>query len=156
MKTRVFLKYFVLACGYNSKQFFDIPTFLGMNHFSSLFYFLGRNINPCSTTVNNNKIPLIFLGRNINPCSTTVNNNKIPLNVTPFHSCDESTKLSKCDSSGSNKKHDNSKWNIFSKGLFYCKTIRFTDKRKCQFQLDSSISKKSRSHNHIILIILLR
>ena len=135
MKTRVFLKYFVLACGYNSKQFFDIPTFLGINHFSSLFYFLGRNINPCSTTVNNNKIPL---------------------NVTPFHSCDESTKLSKCDSSGSNKKHDNSKWNIFSKGLFYCKTIRFTDKRKCQFQLDSSTSKKSRSHNHIILIILLR
>ena len=56
---------------------------------------------------------------NVNPDSTTVNNNNVPLNALPFYSCNEPTKPSECNSSDYAKEHDDSKWNIFKNRLAY-------------------------------------
>ena len=54
---------------------------------------------------------------NVQPGPTTVNNHKITLNALPFYKCDEPTIPSECGSSDCSKEHDDSKWNVFKKGL---------------------------------------
>ena len=80
---------------------FFIPFFYtGMIHFSGL--------NFCSRVTQTS-----------NPGPTKANNNNVPLNAFPFYNCNVPTIPPEWDSSDCNKKHDDSKWNIFKKRLVY-------------------------------------